>query len=363
MLRNYLLVALRNIWRQKFFSAVNVIGLALGMAICMLPIMKIKEAFDFDTFHPFPDRTFRITTQVSYKNGDKTLFASTPFALADHLADNYPQIAHRARVVIEWADVKGGDVTQTMRGIYADNDFYKLFGFQVNGAPGGHGTIVLTRQASKRLFGNLDPVNKVVKIDQVGEMVVAGVMSDPPAPSHLQFEFVADIAAYMASHEKIQSDLQNEFGAYTYVSMEPGNDEQVLNEMLESSSTYVNNTVLSHEAKRFTFKHQRLDRISPGLTPIHNTTAEPVLPNLLILVLIGAVMLVLAIINYVNLSVAGTMTRAREVGVRKMAGAFETPGSHSVSLRVGDPRDHGIYNCTGHFHIYIGAANCISFCR
>src|SRR4051812_35941466 len=105
MLKNYFKIAWRNLSRHKLFSFINIFGLASGMTVCMLALIKIKDAYDYDTFHPDSKKTYRITTNLIRKNGERFLCASSPLALGEYLKDNYSVIDKSSRVYFTGSEV------------------------------------------------------------------------------------------------------------------------------------------------------------------------------------------------------------------------------------------------------------------
>lgn len=155
MLKNYLKIAWRNLLKHKLFSFINIFGLASGMTVCMLALIHIKGAYDYDTFHPNSDKSYRITTNLIRKNGEHFLCASSPFALGEYLKNNYNVIDKCSRVRLSRSEVTGNNKKLYVKEAFVDEDFYKIFGFRlISGSPAvSPQTVVLTSETAERFFG------------------------------------------------------------------------------------------------------------------------------------------------------------------------------------------------------------------
>ncbi|MCW3092855.1 MAG: hypothetical protein JWP81_3924 [Ferruginibacter sp.] len=324
MLKNYLKIAIRNISKHKLFSFINIFGLATGMTVCMLALIKIKDAYDYDSFHPNAKRTYRILTNLERKNGDHFLCASSPAPLSAYLKNNYTAIDKSTSIRFSQEEVSANDKKLPVKEAYVDPDFYHIFGFRLkSGSPATRPqTAVLTIETAERFFGKDEPVGKIITIGKSAAFVVTGILENPPYSSHLRFDLLAASAGMpVQGQQKSSSDWADEAGAYTYVQLKPGATEKNLNSLLKLATGQVNK-MLAGSNKTFVFDTQPLNSISPGTRPLYNLTAEQILPNLLVFALIGLSMLLLAFFNYVNLTLARSLDRAREVGIRKVAGAL-----------------------------------------
>jgi putative ABC transport system permease protein len=327
MIKNYLKIAWRNLNKHKLFSFINIFGLASGMAVCMLALMKIKDAYDYDTFHPNSQRSYRVITNLDRKNGEHFLCASSPLPLSQYLKNNYSAIEKSTSVYFDQQQVTANDRQLSAKEAYVDEDFYKIFGFQlIAGSPAiKPQTTVLTNETAERFFGKENPIGKIITIGQSQNFLVTGILGKPPHHSHLTFDLLASTSSLpLLKGENVSQNWSDEARAYTYVQLKEGVFEQSLKNVLSDVNKHVNKTFLpSATGKTFVFDSQPLNQISPGTVPMYNTTNEPILPNLIALALIGFSMLLLAFFNYVNLTLARSLDRAREVGIRKVAGALK----------------------------------------
>jgi putative ABC transport system permease protein len=325
MLRNYVKIAWRNITKHKLFSFINIFGLASGMTVCMLAMIKIKGAYDYDTFHPNSNRSYRIITNLSRKNGQHFLCASSPLPLAKFLKDNYNAVDKSTSVYFSQEEVTADEKKLSAKEAFVDADFYKIFGFKlISGSPATTPqTVVLTTETAERFFGKMEPIGRTIIIGKSVGFIVTGILGKPPMPSHLKFDMLASTSAIpLLREDKLTQNWIDESAAYTYVQLKSGASRGSLKNVLKNVTEQVNTMILP-SGKNFVFDTQSLDKISPGTIPMYNITAEPIFPNLIVFALIGISMLLLAFFNYVNLTLARSLDRAREVGIRKVAGALK----------------------------------------
>src|SRR4051794_23139779 len=177
MIKNYLKIAWRNLNKHKLFSFINIFGLASGMAVCMLALMKIKDAYDYDTFHPNSQRSYRVITNLDRKNGEHFLCASSPLPLSQYLKNNYSAIEKSTSVYFDQQQVTANDRQLSAKEAYVDEDFYKIFGFQlIAGSPAiKPQTTVLTNETAERFFGKENPIGKIITIGQSQNFLVTGI--------------------------------------------------------------------------------------------------------------------------------------------------------------------------------------------
>jgi len=326
MLENFFKIAWRNLIKHKLFSFINIFGLASGMTVCMLALINIKGAYDYDTFHPNSDRSYRITTNLIRKNGERFLCAYSPLPLGKYLKDNYNAIDKCSRVHFSYNEVTANNKKLSVKEAYVDADFYKIFGFRlISGSPAtSPQTVVLTSQTAERFFGKENPIGQTITIGTSDNFTITGILGKPPFPSHLKFDLLASMATIpMLQEGKSSDDWSDEAAACTYVQLKAGASPAILNNVLNKVTKQTNKFFLTAKDKRYEFAAQPLDEISPGMRPMSTTTDEPIFPNLVAIGLIGLAMLLLAFFNYVNLTLARSLDRAREVGIRKVAGALK----------------------------------------
>ena len=168
MLKNYLKIAIRNLSKHKLFSFINIFGLALSMCIGLIVIMRLQDDFSYDRFHPAPDRTFRIISDVTNKAGQNFRIASTPLPLAGALKDNYGFVEDITHIYPVWLEkVSSANKNLNVSVAFTEPSFFKLFGFKLKegdstAALNEPNRIVLSKAAATRFFGDEDAMGKLL---------------------------------------------------------------------------------------------------------------------------------------------------------------------------------------------------------
>ncbi len=309
MFRSYIITALRNITRHKLYSAVNIAGLALGMTCFIMIAIWVKGELSFDRFHENRDRIFRVITT----DGSDGLFTTSPWPLGPALLDRYPEIESFCRCYYTGSVVRHGDVFfDEHRFFLADSTFFNIFSFpfiagESRTALAGMNSIVLTEEAALRYFGTANPIGRTLFMDLYQtEMTVTGVVENPPSNSHIQFDMVARVE-WMG-----KSRLESwELTGFTYVMLHPATEHEEFDRKVKS---FYRDMVDSETT---------LEPVLQSVTGIHlnefgNNT---MMKQVAVFSVIAVFVLLIACINYMNLSTAKSARRALEVGIRKVCGA------------------------------------------
>ena len=330
MLRNFLLIARRNLLKNKIFSLVNIFGLAIGMAACWFIFEYVRFERSYDRWHARADRIYRVPLDFDQQ-----------FSLEESSADNYPgvgpsmkadfpEVADFARLappslfggttMFTYTDPHG----QTKRFnesdfFFADPGFLRMFSFPFlagdpNTALAGGPTMVISASIARKYFGNEDPMGKTMYLNQV-PLIVKGVFADVPENSHIHFQLLVGMPPQFRYAD---------WGApswYTYVLLSPGADPAGLKARLPAFVDKYLGKKMSEEYLHASISLQPLTDIHLVPSNYSETEAQGSTRTLYFLVILGVFILAIAWINYINLSTAKSMERAREVGVRKVAGA------------------------------------------
>ncbi|MCX6214265.1 ABC transporter permease [Spirosoma sp.] len=329
MLQNYLKTAIRNLWKHKLFSFINVFGLASGMLVSLLAMIDIKGAFDYDSFHPNRDRTYRIITDATTQTNDILSFATTPLPVADALVRNYPFVEAATRVIRSHGEVTANGKQLPVVFSTVDPGFFLIFGFKlaVGQAALAPQTVVLTQQTAQRFFGTSNPIGKIMEHSEFGALTITGVFAQNPAKSHLDFDMVVSMATLSspAWRQALVDWKQYANGytrTYTYVLLKPGTRAETLNSVLPGLASRSTKGLRLATEKGYTFRSQALTQLSPPREDLINSTYEPTAGKLETELGVGLLTLLLAVFNYINLTLARSLSRAREVGIRKVSGAL-----------------------------------------
>ena len=346
MLKNLIKVALRNLLKNKTFSFINIFGLAVSMSICLLMILMLADQSEYDQFHSKKDRIYRILSDGGTK---PTLYASTPKPLGNTLSEEYTFVDNCTSIQTG----VGGDATynqkkSTMRGFFADEHFFNLFDFPlIQGnkhlALKEPRSVVLTTEFSKKLFGNVDPLGKTITFEDRGllyldiggvdnppsdwgNFTVTGIIDESTYKSHLQFDaLVSDKTQQSLIAEKkfddINTNWKNYYNTYTFAMLKA----EATEEQLQSALDEITNSKYSEFEdfeEDFGFVTQKLTKITPGIFVNNLVSFRLPIEAYYFLAFLATVVMISACLNYTNLSVARAITRSKEIGVRKVTGAF-----------------------------------------
>ncbi|HEX8357872.1 MAG TPA: ABC transporter permease, partial [Segetibacter sp.] len=320
MLKNYFKIAIRNLWRNKGFSVINILGLAIGMASAIIILLWINNEVSYDQFHEKKDRIYNAWNRATF-SGELQCWSTTPKVLARTMEKDFPEVEQAARV--NWPSnflFSVGEKRLTVEGNIVDSNFLQIFTFPlVKGKPNqvlnDMHSIVLTEKLAKKLFGNDDAIGQNIKLDNRDNFTVSGILKDPPTNSRFKFEYLLP---------------------WSYLRSQGGDDENWGN---NSTSTYVllkpNATIGSVNAKMKVLK-PRYDKDEPKwemfIYPISKWRLYSSFSNgvedgkgriefVRLFGIIAAFILLIACINFMNLSTARSEKRAKEVGIRKVVGA------------------------------------------
>ncbi len=334
MFRNYIKIALRNIFRYKGYSIINVLGLAMGMASVLLIILYIADEFSYDRFHKNAKDIYRVG---SYGNiGDMEFKGTTtPAPLAKALMDDYDEVIYATRFLEGINTVityKNQSFFET-KYLYADTNFFKVFSFLlIKGDPETalkepH-SMVVSESTAKKYFGNKDPIGEILHEADGNDYRITGVAKDPPNNSHFHFDFLASINTFNWTSNK--NWLNDAY--YTYFLLQKDFPIKKLKAKLpEFAARYIGPQLkeqLGVDLKQWDSSENSYNFIFEPLTSIYlrsNATPqiEPVsdIRNIFFFTIITIFILILAIINFTSLTTARSITRAREMGMRKVMGS------------------------------------------
>ena len=333
MLKNYFKIACRNLSRNKLFSFINIFGLALSMSVCLLVLMRIKDQLGYDKFHPNASNTYRIITDITNKQGTGYRLATTPLPLAPALVTDYNFIDKYVRFYP--AGAKRGNAQSRQLSInasFTDSGFFKVFGFKLksgntSAALTAPNSIVISEETAARFFGSGDAVGQVISFDDLGSFTVTGVLGKPACKSHLEFDAYLSMSSVSVLEKAGRlppsfEQWSNGTSSYTYVVLKKGAGQKQLEKAMEQiSSTLMRNTKVEGK-ERLSFEVQPFNDIILGEDLAYNLGNTGSLGKVLAEIAISFIILLSACFNYTNLSLARSLKRGKEVGIRKVAGAF-----------------------------------------
>lgn len=342
MFRNYTKVGLRNILKYKLFSFINIFGLAVAMSVCLLIILMLADQHEYDQFHTHKDRIYRVLTG---HNDGNTTAATTPYSTLNVFNNDYPL----AKMTTTLRSGIGGDVRHEdnfaqMIGYFADPDFFNLFSYELSrGNPTTAlkqpNSMIISEEVALQLFGNDNPLGKVVDFtnrglsfysdksrfsDQWGSFTVTGVIPINSYKSHLKFDvLISNSSLSQLYQDELLTDLTENWSdyyrTYNYILLDDAHSKEDLDAALMNLSENKFKPLEEMEVSYLT--SQSMNDFRPGPLLNNAPTVSLPMPVYVILLILATVVLVLACLNYTNLSVARAITRAKEIGIRKVTGA------------------------------------------
>lgn len=315
MFKNYLTVAMRNLSRHKAYSVINIFGLAIGIASCILILLFVQDELSFDQFHHNPDRIHRVLWDAKF--GDNAWkMPLGPVPVADVLT-NYPEIAHVTRFRRETRTFRHQTNFRDEKNIlFTDPAFFDIFTVTfVSGSPqtalNAPDAIVLTQETAQQYFPNQTPLGKTLELESGDLLRVTGVVKAFPPQSHFHFDFLADLSTVRRFQQ--QKTGWGSATVFTYLRLKEHASATSVEAKLQDyidTQGFVKGYAESGGYTRFPLQ---------GLTTIHLTKHRT--QQIYIFSFIAGFILLLACINFVNLATARATNRAREVGVRKVLGS------------------------------------------
>ena len=326
MLLNYFKTAWRNMVRSKWYSVLNIMGLATGMAVTLLIGLWVYDQYSYNRFLPDYDRIYQVKSNYSM-NGDVSTENSTPTKLADVLRAEIPGVEYASET--DWFGMHGlkaGDKKLYTDGGQVQKDFLKLFQFQLlrgNAAAvlNDPYSIVLSESTAKALFGNDDPTGKTVRFDNKNDLRVTGIFEDLPANSSFQFHYLVPFSYYELTTPWVKNMRSLSFGDgnafQQFVRLKPG----VSYAQVEAKLKDIEKGASDLNAKNTEIILQPMAHWHLYTDYRNGQEAGGFVDYVRLFGIVGLLVLAIACINFVNLTTARSEKRAREVGVRKAIGS------------------------------------------
>ncbi len=327
MFLNYLKVSWRNMKRHLGFSLINVLGMAASLAVCLLMILFIIDQKSYDRFHPNKERLVRITSEIGTPVSS---YATSPLSLAQLLAAQYPEVEKAVPISRQLGGsfaTAGPDVS--LNGMYSTPDFLSVFGYKLlQGDPATAlqepGSVVLTPETAKKLFGHEPALGKTLQKVNGPEFTVTGIIDDSPK-SHISFDMVGSFSTIKANTELsefLDAWTSNLWNSFTYILLKEGTDTDQFQQKIQEQIGLAYSEDGASRIKQFLI--QPITKINLGETK-YNENGE-VMPGIVLWFLLGftAIITLIACFNYISLTVSRALNRGKEVGVRKVHGAFRS---------------------------------------
>lgn len=329
MIKNYFKTAWRNLVSNKFYSAINIIGLTVGLTVGLLILLWVNDELSFDKFNTKADNIYRIEAQMG-KDASKQIWGGVQAPVATFGLKEVPGIVNAVRIVQNWdySVYKYQDKALnagTYGAFYTDPSIFKVFDFKLlKGNPNNpfptDQSIILTETAAKRFFGDADPIGKTLQADNHDNYTVAGIAEDAPENSSIKFDMLFSInvtAKRNYDGKGYWKTMDSDWGDYyydTYLQLQPG----------------VSGQAVANKITQIHIKNQpgpgsaAISYVSEPLSKMHLYAADgtpTAMSTVKVFLIVAILILLIACINYVNLSTARSMLRSKEVSIRKIIGA------------------------------------------
>lgn len=325
MFRNYIKISYRSLKKQRTFAILNMVGLAMGMSVTLIVLALYVDVSNFDNFHQDQDRIYRVVSEIE-ENGDSRLYASSSPGLHELLASQIPDIENSVRINNRLHfEVKKDNNSIDLNGYFAEPSFFDLFNFPFAAGnaqsaltqPNG---VVLSAKTAKLLFNDTDPVGQVLET-QHGPFTVTGVLEEGYKNTHFWFDIIASYSYTKNLIPKLDAEKWTENrGNFMYLKLTESADAHEVEERIGVLAS-AGEPFFEEKNIKTSFSLQSLAQINPGpiiYDPIGVSFEGPII---LFILAVSLLILLPACFNYANISIARSLKRAKEIGIRKVVGS------------------------------------------
>lgn len=330
MIKNYLKVTVRSLLKNKGFSIINITGLATSMAICLMIVIFIKDQKSSDKFHENKDRIVRIYTTDEKLGWDVDGWATTPGSVVPYLQSNFSFIEDAVRMKRMWGSVLNTGTAVSISGLYVESSFFDVFSFSLKEgdqktALKNPDSIVLSEETAFKFFGDQDPMNKSLTFENFGDFTVTGILKTIDQKSHFKFDALVSFStlpSLLSKNVLYKSFDSNSWESYkeyyTYVLLQNKKD---LSEFKDQLASMANTLIPSPENERYGFKLQTLLSINLGKNLINMMPGTKPRLDIFFIPFLAILVMFLACFNYIIMSIARSLKRTKEIGLRKVIGS------------------------------------------
>jgi putative ABC transport system permease protein len=330
MIFNYIKIAIRNILRHKVYSIINIAGLSVGMACTILILLWVQYELSFDSYHEKADRIYRLATYMDFGKM-RGRYAVSNYIAGKTLAKDYPEVERSARfqkipfkILLQYKDKQFYEDNIFL----ADDTVFNIFTFPLIKGDSKNAlkrafSVVITEDMAQKYFGDEDPMGRVIRADNKGDITVTGVMQNVPRNSHFIFNALVSFETLRYVHENYQKEMEEDWldhDNYTYLLLREAYDYRDLNNKFPVF-------IEKHVGETLNVVGAKVEYFLQPLTQIHLNsklaydTDNGNMAYVYAFSIIAIFVLFIACINFMNLSTARSTSRAKEVGVRKALGA------------------------------------------
>ena len=335
MIKNFFRIAIRNLWKGKLFSLINIIGLSVGIACFFLIAVNLRDEFSYDSFHDNTENLYRVALERIYPD-NVVFYAIIPNSIGEAMLNDFPEVENMTRifklpneVVFRYED----RTFEESKIFFAEPNFFEIFNIPLlEGDPtqvfSNQNSMVVTKKTALKYFGDEDALGKRISTPQ-GEFLISGVCENVPKNSHLEFDFMGslNLLGFLRQPNYIS------FSVYTYIILHSGTaPETIVAKMPKLVEKYAAGPIQARSGisyKEYIAAGNGYNYFLQPVRDIHlrsHLTSE-IKPNenityVYILIAIALFLIIIACINFMNLATAQSVTRAREVGIRKIVGSL-----------------------------------------
>ena len=334
MIKNFIKIAVRNIWKRKLFSFINIMGLTIGITCFFLIIVNVRDEFSYDNFHKDKDRIYRVALERIYPD-NVVFYAIIPYSIGEVMKNDIPEVEGMTRllnlgqsIVLQYED----QTYEEDKLLFVEPNFFDMFSIPlIHGDPetvfSSQNSILITKDTALKYFGDEEPIGKSLTTPQ-GEVLVSGIVENVPKNSHLEFDFLVPMAV---------TGIQNlpnyvAFSVLTYVKLSAGaNPRTIETKMPALVEQYAAGQIQAHTGVSFQDYTAAGNGYNYFMQPIqdihlHSSLTNEIKPNgnityVYVQIAIAFLLIFIACINFMNLATAQSTSRAREVGIRKIVGS------------------------------------------
>jgi putative ABC transport system permease protein len=323
MLKTYFKLAYRNITKDKAYSIINISGLAIGLASSILILLWVQNELSYDKFHKNAGQIYRIASDF----GDSKTAANSA-GMPAGLKAEMPVIKNTVRLGQSTATLleTGNNKFEEKGVVYADSTFMDVFSFPL--LKGDRATalkqvdaILITQEMATKYFGKEDPIGKIIRKDNKDNVIVTGVLADVPANSDLQFDFILPMASLAKTFDDLKNNVWDNFNLFDYVQLDKSFEPTASN--LLGLEKQIDQIFHKHSPEtKASFHLQPLTKIHLAPERLGDLPGHGNAQYVNIFFIIAVLILIVACINFMNLATARSARRAKEIGLRKVAGAI-----------------------------------------
>ena len=326
MIRNYIKTAWRNLLKNRFYSAINIVGLTVGLAIGLLILLWVQDELSFDTFHKQADNIYRLEL-FGGTGASRQIWQTTVYPMGMLAKQQLPEVTEQVRLtgnyvfsLYKYQDKVFGDEQAT----FADPSFFSVFSFPViKGDPAkpftDDNSVVITQKTAQKYFGDENPLGKVIVADNKQNFTVSAVIKDFPENSDFQYTMIMPMNFFvnkvLIPQKAIPYDDFDNYSYETFLVLKPGTSLKALSAKL--FKIHISHRASDTDADYLLLPLAKMHLYNADLTDKGISTVR-------IFTIVALLILVIACINYVNLSTARSMLRAKEISMRKIVGAAKT---------------------------------------